>query len=157
MRSRGISGTSGISGDLNLANNAHTTSHSSNEMDSSLLCQQRFADKVRRVTFQGSTTPQTPQEDQSIEDIKEGEELEDNEDVDKNGGGHLSPYHQKVANRRSHSYSREPRSPSWNEANFNSSALSCSNSHKSSKNSCSDVERLVPGQLNLSQLSPSTP
>ena len=114
-RSRGISG---ISTDLNLVNQTQTPSHSSNELDSSLLQHgQNLADKVRSVTFQAPATPVNRRK----EDSSGLDESEVIQEVDPNK---LSPYNQKVANRRSHSYSREPRSPSWHEANFNSSAMS---------------------------------
>ena len=117
-RSRGISG---ISTDLNLVNQTQTPSHSSNELDSSLLQHgQNLADKVRSVTFhQAPATPVNRRKDDSSgldeSDVVVQEEVDPNK---------LSPYNEKVANRRSHSYSREPRSPSWQEANFNSSAMS---------------------------------
>lgn len=52
---------------------------------------------------------------------------------------YLSPNQDKIANRRSHSFSLEPRSPSWNKANFNSSAMS-SQSKNSKKVETSESE-----------------
>lgn len=78
-RSRGISG---LSGDLN-----HThASHSSNECEPSLTQQPRFADKVRRVAFEGATTPEVRNEE-------DAESSEENGGVSSPGGGALSPYH----------------------------------------------------------------
>ena len=78
-RSRGISG---LSGDLN-----HTqASHSSNELESSLNQQPHFADKVRRVTFEGTTTPEVRNEEDK-------ESSDENGDASPPKSGALSPYH----------------------------------------------------------------
>ena len=74
----------------------------------------RFADKVRQVSFQdGQMTPDNNSRKQDQTSSKEHGDVKN-----------LSPYHDKVAYRRSSSFTREPRSPSWNDANFNSSARS---------------------------------
>ena len=54
---------SSVSNDLNLANHTHTTSNSSNDHADSLIQDLRFADKVRRVTFQGPATPENRKEE----------------------------------------------------------------------------------------------
>ena len=111
-RSRGISG---ISGDLHTARTADMSPVScSREAD-----QRYFADKVRKVTFQ-HTAQRT---------AEAGEPLDFKLDQ------------QKVANRRSHSFQREPRSPSWNNANFDSSAESDNTANERANTSMSDMEQ----------------
>ena len=102
-RSRGISG---MSGDLIM--NKTQTSHSSN---SSLHHKHTVADKVRQVHCAKHRTPERPRE--------ANEELHEEDKINSNT---LSPNQMRMLNHRSHSFSREPRSPSWNKANFDSSA-----------------------------------
>ena len=125
---------SDISGDLNLVNHTHTSA-SSNELDSVLAQQRSLADKVRKVTFENKEGPKTPVSK------KEAEEARLSEHEESKKASHLSPYHEKVANRRSHSYSREPRSPSWNEANFNSSAMSSGSGQTNEQGSSATSEK----------------
>ena len=54
--------------------------------------------------------------------------------------------------RRSLSYSREPRSPSWNEQNFNSSGVTSPSKTKSDADLSENEEM---NQLNLQNLRPS--
>ena len=131
-----------MSSDLHEANQTQKSS-TSNEWNSSLLQHPRFADKVRQVSFQdGQMTPDNNSRKQDQTSSKEhGDE------------NNLSPYHEKVANRRSCSFTREPRSPSWNDANFNSSAMS-SNTADEPK-SAGDLSEKDPSQLNLSILAPN--
>ena len=121
-RSRGISGTSG-----ELVMNKTQTSHSSN----SSLRQHKHtvADKVRQVHNAKYQTPESSRQG----DVCEPENENSNT---------LSPYHSRVVNRRSLSFAREPRSPSWNKANFDSSAMSSNQSKSANDLPTSDSESL---------------
>jgi len=133
----------GISHELCFDNRPQTTSQSSSD---SAMCphNQRFADKVRRVTYQGLATPENRKDHDGRLQMSNSETS--------NQAGHLCCHNEQ--NRRSQSYSREARSPSWNDDKFNSSAVS-SNTKKA--NSATDANDERP-ELNTSNLSvESTP
>ena len=150
-RSRGISG---VSGDLNLALNQTQASHSSNENFDQNQCRSTVADKVRGVRFAGR--PESPSDREAnyvimtsdLEESKKDDNVEDKDQVP--SPNNLSPYQERVANRRSHSFCREARSPSWNKADFNSSAMSDSKNTAELKSSCAGISEKDLSQLNLS-------
>ena len=113
-RSRGISG---VSGDLNQTQ----VSHWSNDGRSTI------ADKVRGVHF--ANRAESPNDRKANFKTMNASDIEEDKDIkdqvaDHDKANNLSPYQHLVANRRSLSYSRDARSPSWNEGQFNSSAMS---------------------------------
>ena len=70
---------------------------------------------------QESTSPLTASRKVMLQDVDSQISNTDGGEANaEQSANELSPYQHKVANRRSHSYSREPRSPSWHKANFNS-------------------------------------
>ena len=112
-----------------------------------------MADKVRGVRFAGR--PESPSDREAnyvimTSDLEESknDNVEDKYQV--SGPNNLSPYQERVANRRSHSFCREPRSPSWNKADFNSSAKSDSKNTAELKSSCAGISEKDLSQLNLS-------
>ena len=69
------------------------------------------------MTFRGGlATPENHKESEGTDSFIRETQRDDSQQ--------MSPLQNKYSNRRSKSFQREPRSPSWNEANFNSSAQS---------------------------------
>ena len=146
-RSRGISG---VSGDLTQTH----VSHSSTDGRSTI------ADKVRGVHF--ANRAESPNDRKTNFKAMGASDIEEDKDIYDQVADHdqvdnptnLSPYQHLVANRRSSSYARDARSPSWNEGQFNSSAMSSPSKDTAELRSPSfdGISEKDLSQLNLSNI-----